>query len=350
MTLSNSKSASSNLNWQQLASDVRAAWHGMEQWPLLRWFTPAYATRVISPDGVPRNMLDSAGRRGAVSSQTPKFEGYLLPEALVLWQPVELPVLGPREIAAALSLQVSVLSPFSPEDTVWGYSAPDSSGLVGAVKTEVAIVSRKLVAPHIASLQGSKVQASESEWWVQVPGEGAMVVLGLDANRPRNVLARRWRNVNLGLFLLLLAILCGAAITPTAQLRLRAIQASNSYTALQAAAGGAVQQREQLVRYQQQAQLLQTQLKGSLRPEVAILRVTQLLPDNTYLSSLQLQGDKVVIAGLTPNTAVLMQQLGVQSGVTAVRAPTAATKQRGAERETFTVELNLDTSTGAGAP
>lgn len=352
MTIPNSKSALSSLNWQQLVGDLRAAWRGMEQWAALRWFTPRFATRVTFPDGVPHNLVEAPGYNASASNskEVPRFEGYLLPEALVLWQAVELPALGPHEIASALSFQVSTLSPFPADDTVWGHTVPVTSGAAGGITVQVALVSRKLVAPHIAGLQGAKTQAVEPEWWVKAPGSGAMVVLGVEADRPRNRLSRRWRNVNLALLLLLLAILCAAAITPTAQLRMRAIQAANSFSALQTAAGGAVQQREQLVKHQQQAELLQAQLKGNVHPEVAILRVTQLLPDNTYLTSLQMQGDKVTISGLTPNTAVLMQQLGAQAGVTAVRAPSAVTKQRGADQETFTVEFNLDASIGGGAP
>lgn len=348
MTPPISKSALSSLNWQRLVSDFTVAWKGIAQWPLLRWFTPAYATRVIFPDGVPRNLVDSPGRQRAASSQPPMFDGYLLPEDLVLWQTVELPALGPQEISSALAFQVGTHSPFAAEDTVWGHTSP-ASGAAGSVQTEVAIVSRKLVALYLAQLQGSKTHKFAPEWWVKAPG-GVMVVLSDSATQPRNILSRRWRNLNLGLLLLLLVILCVAAVTPTMQLHLRAIQAGNSYTALQAAAGAAVQQREQLVKYQQQAQLLQSQLKGTVHPEVAILRATQLLPDNTYLSSLQVQGDKVAISGQTPNTAVLMQQLGAQAGVKAVRSPVAATKQRGAEQEAFTVEFSLDTSAGVGAP
>jgi general secretion pathway protein L len=341
MTPPISKAALISLDWQRLVSDLKVAWQGMGQWPFFRWFTPSYATRVTFPDGSARNLVGSGGQTAA-SDEAPKFRGYLLPEDLVLWQTVELPALGAQEIASALSFQVGTHSPFAPDDTVWGHTAPASNGANAGLKTEVAIVSRKLVAPHIAQLQGSKAPLLEPEWWVKAPGGGAMVVLGDGAAQPRNILSRRWRNLNLGLFLLLLFILCVAAITPTAQLHLRALQAANSYSALQVAAGAAVQQREQLVKFQQQAQLLQSQLKGSLHPELALLRVTQLLPDNTFLTSLVLQGDKVTITGQTPNTAVLMQQLGTQAGVRSVRAPVAATKQRGAEQESFSVEFDLD--------
>lgn len=329
--------------------DLALAWRGMMQWPLLRWLSPVYATRVVFPDGVARNLIE--GTTGpSTANRTSKFDGCMLPEDLVLWQTVELPALGPQEIATALAFQVQTLTPFAPEDTVWGHSDPVAEAFSGGAAVYVAIVSRKLVEAHIAGQRTAKVSGVEHEWWVREPNGQAVVVLETPGALPRKNLSRRWRNVNLLLILVLLGLLGAAAITPTAQLRLRAVQAANSYTALQTAAGDAVKQREQWVKLQQRAQSLQSQLKGSLRPELAILRVTQLLPDNTYLTSLQLQGEKVVITGLTPNSAVLMQQLGAQTGVQAVRAPTAATRQRGADRETFSVEFNLDPTSLGAAP
>jgi general secretion pathway protein L len=55
------------------------------------------------------------------------------------------------------------------------------------------------------------------------------------------------------------------------------------------------------------------------------------------------QDSKFSLNGETPNTAALMQLLGAQAGVKDVKAPTAAVKPRGSERETFSIEFTLET-------
>ena len=48
------------------------------------------------------------------------------------------------------------------------------------------------------------------------------------------------------------------------------------------------------------------------------------------------------LAGLTANAAVLMQQLGLQSGFKDVRAPVAAVRNPGASLDSFNIEFQLD--------
>lgn len=335
--------------WQRFVADLAVAAGEMQQWPVLRWLYPAFSVKVSYPDSTSKNFtIDALGRHRSTSAAH-KFQAVLLDERIVLWQKLELPALARQELLAALQIQVQALSPFSPDDTAWGCTSPAANLAIGGVTVHLAIVSRKQAQ---AAVQQYQIPAGAvgpgPEWWAKAPGGEHMVVFDTPGALVRTQKARKWQIANHSLLLLLLALLSVAAITPTLQLRLQAQQAATSYGALATAAANGLHQREQLVKVQQQAQMLQAQLKGSLNPELALMRVSQLLPDNTYLTSLNIQGDKVVINGLTPNTATLMQQLGTQAGVQSVRAPVAATKQRGADRETFSIEFKLDpTSLGA---
>ena len=90
------------------------------------------------------------------------------------------------------------------------------------------------------------------------------------------------------------------------------------------------------------------QREQSVQPEAVLLGLTKLLPDDTYVSTFQVQGSKVLLTGQTPNGASLMQHLGAQAGVKNVRAPAPTSRQNGADRETFYIEFTMDTSTGGG--
>ena len=137
--------------------------------------------------------------------------------------------------------------------------------------------------------------------------------------------------------------LAGAiAITPTLQLRLRAIEAGYAYDAVQARTAPAQGQREALVRSIEELETLRTLLAELVDPLLLAEALTQTLPDDTSLQSLQVQGLKVTINGLTANAATLMQLLGNKNGFKNVRAPSAASRSPGATAETFIIEFELD--------
>ena len=338
------------VDWHQLHRDWIVALNLMAHWPAFRWLTPAHIVRIKTQSGKSFDYIEKAGRVVAVFPQakTVKFSGFLLPDKLVLWQSVALPNLSADAVRAAIELQVRDLNPFSPDDAIWGYIP--SVPMQGRSKTYIAIASRKLIAQYVASLESAQSSQKNFEIWVEAPESYGFLVLDGFGEKMRMQYSSRWRGANLCLVFLLIAIGFAAAITPAAQLRLRAVQAFADFTKLQSLAAPVLQVRERLVRLEQQVKALQAPIEQSLQPELVLLNITKLLGDDTYVTSLQAQGAKISLSGQTPNTAALMQQLGSQVGVKDVRAPSPATKQRGAERETFNIEFMLDSSRQVARP
>ena len=88
--------------------------------------------------------------------------------------------------------------------------------------------------------------------------------------------------------------------------------------------------------------LLSEILSTRIEPLKVLDRLTQLLPDDTALQSVRVQGAKVAIAGVTPNASVLMQLLGDEPGFREVRAPSPAMRINGSAKENFSIEFLLD--------
>lgn len=338
------------INLRALRHDWRIALQGITEWPLLSWLTPGYVTRLKtsahqSADFIQKNQHTSLLKKPA---KKVRFTGYLLPDELLLWQPMTLPPLKAEALTAALALEAQSLSPFTPDDLIWSHTPahPSAQGL----STHLVLTSRKLIKKHIEDIAPSQGGKTNYEVWVKkTKPSGYLVLQGFDEKK-RHHLATQWRRVNLFLVFTALAIATAAAITPTAQLRLRALQAMQSFIALQTAAGPAVLQRERLTKLDLQIKALQTQREKTLAPEKLLHALTTRLPDDTYLTSLHFQNGKVILSGQTPNTATLMQQLGSKPGVKDVKAPTPASRQRGADRETFNIEFVLDPNTQANSP
>lgn len=335
---------------RQVKSDWAIALSQLAQWPVLRWLAPAFVTRIRMTNGETADYVEQAGLAFSCPqrAKTARYLGFLLPNKLVLWHAMLLPKLSADAAYAAMALEVRSLSPFLPDDLVWGHTPliPEQKGC----NTQLVIASRKLINQHIVAMDPTGAPAGDFEIWVAPPqGEGLLVLNGFGETQRRR-LAARWRIVNLCLVLVLATIGLAAAITPTAQLRMRAMQAAQDYEQLKALSAPAVKQRELLGQLDQQLKALQVLVEPSLKPELILLRITKLLPDDTFITHLQVQGQKILLTGQTTNTAALMQQLGAQAGVKNVRAPSAAVKPIGSARESFNIEFTLDPSSLTAQP
>ncbi|HMA07212.1 MAG TPA: PilN domain-containing protein, partial [Ramlibacter sp.] len=69
--------------------------------------------------------------------------------------------------------------------------------------------------------------------------------------------------------------------------------------------------------------------------------LTRVLPDDTSLLGLNIQGSKISITGSTSDAAALMQQLSARPELREVKAPTAATRPLGTSKDSFNIEFTL---------
>lgn len=247
--------------------------------------------------------------------------------------------MGEADTAKAVELEVRSISPFPAQDLAWG----ESSRLVpsGMRQVEVALVSRKQIeqclAAHAARLQG----VPAPEVWAYA-GQSSPIVIGGYGEGQRAAYATRWRRVGYGLLLVMAGLLVAIAITPTAQLRMRALEGLGAYEAATSRTKPLVSQREKLLQSVEKLGALSESLAGRVEPIRVLERLTKVLPDDTSLQNIKLQGAAVTISGLTANASTLMQLLGDQPGLRDVRAPSAATRVAGSTKESFVIVFSVD--------
>lgn len=326
------------IDFHALWVDMRKSWQGMRQWPGLAWLTPSLPVRLLQADGNESHWLAGIERSGGGVPRRIRFVAIELPEQLVLRRNFSLPSMAEQEIAHAVALDVRSVSPFAVEDLVWGYHATSSRGVVR--KVEVALASRKQVAMYIATQAARLHEEQMPEVWVRTAGV-PLIFSGYGEARRIEYAARR-RRVGYSLLMMIAGLLLAIGMTPTAQLRLRAIKAVHSYDQIVQRTAPLVRQREMLLQSAEQLAALAEVLAGRIEPLRLFNKLTQVLPDDTSLQSFKLQGAKVTIVGLTSNASTLMQILGDQAGLRDVRAPSAATRIPGATKESFVIEFSLD--------
>ena len=329
------------LDLSSLWRDLLTAWRGMLEWPVVSWLWPTLAVRLWLPTGgqALSRGLNTAPILDEKRAQSARFEAVLLPESLLLRRTLNLPRLQPQEMMAALQLEMQTLNPFAPSDVVWAYEVAQQDS--ASLRVDIVLASRKLIAQHMAAVHPQLTSHTPEVWVASMSGPGFVMLPGFgEARRKRQSTVWRWASALLAV--LALALIAAIAVTPSAQLYLRAAQARQTMVALQQKAGPAIAQRESLVRATDQLTSL-GQLIGQPVPPLQTLKlITDALPDDTSLLSLQIQGLKVNMSGQTANASALMKQLGSTPGLRDVKAPTPATKPLGAPRESFTIEFTLD--------
>ncbi len=338
------------LDLNQLKADILKTWRRAPQWPPLSWLRPAQMLRLVPAEGAPTVVWES-GEPVLKPGREPVFWALELPEHMVLRKTVALPALDPQDCASAAELEVQAISPFAADDLLWGYTELSRSSK--AVKLLVVLASRAQTEPylqaqvaqqlHLQTLKGqSKAESLEQpEVWVFAPERRPVVFQGF-GEQARYALGRKrlwWNVAGVALAVMLLAAI---AATPTAQLRMRAIEATHAYEGMAAKTADVVAKRDTLIQSADKVAGLSELLAERIDGVQVLSMLTNVLPDDTALQSARIQGSKVTISGLTENASALMQKLSNQEGVKDVRAPSAATRMGGGNKESFTIELGLD--------
>lgn len=331
--------------WERLGSLISRRYRE----PLLDGLTPHLPVRVLLCDGTEATwrqddqLQPSVSPEPATAGSTPRLTAVEYPEDRLLRRQLTLPDMPATELAQAAELDAVTSSPFRSDDLVWGHRCiPLPSG---KLQVEIVLASRKQVQQHLDQIEPRLVGPKHPETWVEVwalAGTSAPVVIrGFGEGRRAGRQARqRW--LLSGLFFLAWGLLMGIAVTPTAQLRLQAIEAIAAFEALQQKTAALVLKRESLSRTGDQLTAMDEVLAERVRAVEIMGLLTKALPDDTSLLNLQIQGPKIRLTGQTSNTADLMQKLSAYPGLVDVKAPSAATRSLGANKESFSIELELN--------
>ena len=329
------------LDLRALWSELCSPWRGRSGAVLTDWLTPTVAIRFTRHNAdvsfwqsgpIPR-----PARRDVRSA---RFDAVDIPEDVVLRRELNLPLLSEDQTAAAVAMEVRSISPFAPDDLVWGYRARD--GLAERRKVEIALASRKQVEQSLQAHAGVLRAGQQPEVWVMV-GEDSTVPMVINGfgETLRQLHQRRLRRVCIALAGLAIGLCVAIAVTPSAQLWMRSVQARAEMDQLKRRVAPVVSERDAFVQSTNRLNTLSELLSARVDPLRVMDAITKVLPDDTSVQILQVQGSKVTINGLTVSAAALMQELSHQPGLRDVKAPSGATRPQGAQRENYVIEFTL---------
>ncbi len=322
------------------ARDVRGLLERARQSPALAWLSPPASVRLLEASG--GQSVWAASGRSIVPAGPGTAPGDLvaveLPQRMVLERFLTLPKLSDSEVSQAVALDVAAASPFPQDDVVWGHRTRPFR--TGALQIAIALASRAQVQRFAGESPARLPPEISPEMWF-VPEEFGPIVLAGFGEARRLEQAQARRRVALLLLALAAVLVALVALTPVVQARMRALEAVAAFDSLTKKVEPTLRDRAALLKSSEAGAVLKTMLVERSDPLYAVDLLTRVLPDDTSLLGVQLQGSKVSINGLTANAASLMQSLSSRPELREVRAPTAATRPPGATRDIFSVEMTL---------
>ena len=339
MTMTKSNALFLGQDLRSLWREVRQAWAHAQDHAPLSWLTPVVPVRLLQADGGESVWLGGSKQdisRKAIKTQLIAVE---LPHDLVLQVARSLPPIGEADLHGAIALHVQSVSPFSEADLVWGYRTRSLSG--GGATADIALAYRRHVLAYL-NAQAHRITGSIApEVWVSVSTDAPIVMQGF-GEPSRRVQMARGRFTRYAFLATACALLGAIAITPSFQLRARALDAYTQHEALVKKTAPLVMQREALMKAADGLSVLAELQAARIEPLRVLDKLTRALPDDTALQNLVLKEQKVTITGLTANASALMQLLSEQEGVREVRAPSPAMRSGGDSKENFTIEFLVD--------
>ena len=306
----------------------RQQWHAaaalLLAHPALRALTPSVSVRLHQASGQRtwwRMAQDEAYPITAPANQQPQVNAIELYAQDVLERNLTLPALPPADLTQAVQLEVAALTPFKPEQTVFGYRVQPATA--DRVRVDLALTSRQ----HMDVLLFQHARISRPEVWVlpasgaSGAGDGALhpICMPVVGNRVRQRLVRHGRRLRLLLLGLAGLLLLALAVTLTMQLRQRALAAQSALAALTAETAPQQAVRETLQIQTERMISLHEVAGDQLQAVKALALVTEALPETAWINLMRVEGGKMFISGFANDAATLVQDLSKRSGVHGAR-------------------------------
>src|SRR3954447_1437636 len=277
----------------------------------------------------------------AVSLRGSRLELVLRADSF-LFRPLELPKRAAEFLAGIVRAQIDRVTPWAADEAVFGWSAPSELASDRIVVT-VAATARAKVAPYVAALGELGPQSIAVFTAPQETAAGAMPIKILEQERRGVVNVAGVRRALVAL-LLLAAVLAGAAASADF------IVGGNLATS-QDELARKISQRRAAIRAAGETsgetalgaeRVLARRKHASPSAVVVIEALSQILPDNTYLTELRIEADKLRLVGVTQDAPSLIRLIEQSAHFTRATFFAPTTRSPSDPGERFHIEAHIE--------
>ena len=297
-------------------------------------------------DGTTRFFVAEHPYSGEVPEQGPELVHALqLPAEKVLLRRLRLPQVLELELDVAVAREVRTHSPFASDNTVFGWRVVARAA--DMIEISLAIAARSDVLAWLATSGQSGTQTPEV--WALDDSGSAIILQGFGEARRRQAYSRRIVAVALRLCFIFLCLVVLLAL-PGLVRTLQGARMATYLEAAQADAAEAQQLREELLAANTRVMEFQAMLKGSVNHAEVLERISRLTPDEVYLLSYELEGQRLRLVGQAVNGAAYMQLLADQGGFHDVQNPSGFRREQRTGLERFVLDMRLTAPAGESRP
>ena len=325
--------------WELFGYDVRhLGKHWLAAWRGLVWSVDSPLRQRLDEVVYLHEETDASHYHGGkqVAPAPYECEALLLPDELVLSRSLSLPVAVEGDLDAALAVELAANSPFSADDTAFGWQVVERDGV--HLHLVLAIVSRSAVMAWI----GGKYDIhdpSAREVWADVHGS-KVVVRGFGESRRETRYRRRLVRTSLVASLCAVLVLIMAAVAAGTK-RAELARVEGLAATVQREAAEASRMRSRVAQASETANATRELLAAHPNPHYELARLTRLLGDSAHVLQFSMKGRELRVRGRAADAAAIMQLLTAEPVYVEVTAPQAIVKVANSKLEQFTLNLTL---------
>jgi len=256
-----------------------------------------------------------------------------------LFRPLELPRRAGEFLDGIVRAQIDRLTPWSPQDVAFGRTPPVDIG-GDRIGLTVAATARAAIAPLMSALTALGARAVTVSTPCDETGTTTSMRIVEQAGRGGGDISRLQQVLQVALLaaLMLTAVTLAASTFVSERLAQEQTQVSARINAARSALmagrdlpGGAAAAERALA----------TRKRETPSSVITLEALSRVLPDNTYLTELQIAGDKMQIAGLTRNAPALIPLIEQSSHFAHATFFAPTTQPANDPREHFHIETRL---------
>jgi len=273
--------------------------------------------------------------------------GLSIPSERILRKTIELPLAVKENLRPALAFELNRQTPFNADQAYFDYRVRAIRPKAGQIQVELIVSDRRQIDRELAMLakwgHPCQVVAPTDE----LAGEPRYANLLPPEARARTTLATKWRYA--GMALITIALLGATLAIPLWQKRAAVIVLNGEAANMKQQAQAVDDLQHSLAKASAEYQyLLERKFK---RPaKVALVEeVTRLLPDDTWLSSLEVKANEVVLNGETNSSTKLIRLMEGSSLIQDAAFNSPVVKDRNNNLERFRLSAKIKETSAAEA-
>jgi general secretion pathway protein L len=261
-----------------------------------------------------------------------------LGEADVLGKTVTLPLAAEHELEQVLTFEMDRETPFQPDQLYWSHQIADVDRQNGRLSVRLRLLPKANLAPLLAALGQIGIRPERVEI-ADGPDAGAWLPL-LDKNGGHRPVASR--------FVVIAGAVCCAGLA-IATVVVPFVRQSNALAALdeqvgdgRASAAEAARLRREIDQLARSADLIRSEREKVGRPLEVLAAVTRVIPDDSYLSELELLQRKLTLSGRSAAAARLIGAFATDSEFRNPAFAAPVTRIEALRQEIFTIVAEVE--------